>query len=156
MDSDYFPSLKVWTCCDSKTAFGSKTGHNLLTFSPFYTICNYNCFLESKLLSSLLSEESTLQTLCYMLDADVPLLGDYKDVAQYYGFDFYQIMSVLGQATCPGEPTRTRALIVSLTCSHPDETVEEFATVVEEKAKRKDVSSMLRAYDMAEEATEEL
>ena len=158
MDSDYFPSLKVWTCCDSKTAFGSKTGHNLLTFSPFYTICDYNCFLESKLLSSLLSEESTLQTLCYMLDAHVRLLGDYRVVAQYYGFEFYQIMSVLGhgQATYPGEPTRTRALIESLACSHPDLTVEEFATVVEREAKRKDVSRLLRAYDMAEEATEEL
>ena len=49
-----------------------------------------------------------------MLDADVPLLSDYKDVAQYYRFDFYQIMSVLGQATYTGEPTPTRALIESV------------------------------------------
>ena len=91
-----------------------------------------------------------------MLDTQIPNLGDYKDVAWSYGFDFYQIMSVLCQATCQGEPTRTRALIVSLACSHPDETVEEFATVVEREAKRKDVSSLLRAYDMAEEAIEEL
>ena len=85
-----------------------------------------------------------------MLDTDVPLLGDYKAVAQYYGINHYQISSVLGQATYPGEPTRTRALIVSLSCSRPDETVEEFATVVDKEAKRSDVSLLLRDYDMAE------
>ena len=90
-----------------------------------------------------------------MLDAHVPVLGDYKVVARYYGFTYYQIMSVLGQATYPGKPTQTRALIESLACSHPALTVEEFATVVEEKTKRKDVSRLLRAYDIAEEATEE-
>ena len=130
-------------------------GHNVLTFNTFYTICDL-LFLDSKPLKSLLNQESTFRALCEMLNTKVANLGDYKDVARYYGFDFYQIMSVLGQATCQGEPTRTRALIESLACSHPDLTVEEFATVVEEKAGRKDVSSMLRAYDMAEEATEEL
>ena len=44
---------------------------------------------------------------------------------------------------------------MSLASSRPNLTVKEFATVVEEKAKRKDVSRLLRAYDMAEEATEE-
>ena len=91
-----------------------------------------------------------------MLDTDVRLLGDYRVVAQHYKISHYKIRAVLGQVSYPGEPTRTRALIESLACSHPDLTVEEFATVVEEKAQRKDVSSMLRAYDMAEEATEEL
>lgn len=130
-------------------------GHNVLTFNTFYTICDL-LFLDSKPLKSLLNQESNFRAVCEMLDTKVPNLGDYKDVAQYYGFDFYQIMSVLGQATCQGEPTRTRALIVSLACSRPDETVEEFATVVERETKRKDVSRLLRAYDMAEEATEEL
>ena len=91
-----------------------------------------------------------------MLDADVPLLGDYRVVAQHYKISHYKIRSVLGQASYPGEPTRTRALIESLASSHPDLTVEEFATVVERKAKRKDVSHLLRTYDVAEEATEEL
>lgn len=91
-----------------------------------------------------------------MLDTDVPVLGDYRVVAQHYKFSHYTIRAVLGQASYRGESARTRALIESLACSHPDLTVEEFATVVEEKARRKDVSSMLRAYDMAQEATEEL
>ena len=91
-----------------------------------------------------------------MLDTEAPLLGDYRVVAQHYKFSHYEINGVLGQASYPGGPARTRALIESLACSHPDLTVEEFATVVEEKAGRKDVSSMLRAYDMAQEATEEL
>lgn len=90
-----------------------------------------------------------------MLDTVVPLRGDYRDVARHFKFNRFQI-SGLGQATYPGEPTRTRALIMSLASSHPDLTVKEFATVVERKAKRKDVSRLLRAYDMAEEATEEL
>ena len=90
-----------------------------------------------------------------MLDADVRLLGDYRVVAQHYGMSHYKIRSVLGQASYRGEPTRTRALIESLACSHPHLTVKEFANVVERKAKRKDVSRLLRAYDMAEEATEE-
>ena len=79
----------------------------------------------------------------------------YRAVARYYGFSYYEIVAVLDQASYPGKPTRTRALIESLACSHPDLTVEEFATVVEREAKRKDVSSLLRAYDKAEEATEE-
>ena len=90
-----------------------------------------------------------------MLDTKVRLPGDYRAVALYYGFDHYTIRSVLDQASYPGGPTRTRALIESLASFHPDLTVEEFATVVKREAKRKDVSSLLRAYDKAEEATEE-
>ena len=82
-----------------------------------------------------------------MLDAKVPKLGDYKDVALYYGFNHYQLNSVLGVASYPGEPTRTRALIESLASSHPDLTVEEFATVVDQEANRSDVSGLLRDYD---------
>ena len=111
--------------------------------------------LESKLLESLLNQDSTLQAVCERLDTFVRLGGDYRAVAKYYGFNYYQISSVLGQATYPGEPTKTRALIVSLASSRPHLTVKEFANVVEREAKRKDVSSLLRAYDMAEEATEE-
>ena len=91
-----------------------------------------------------------------MLDTDVPLFGDYRVVAQHYKFSHYKISSVLGQASYPGGSARTRALIESLACSHPDLTVEEFATVVEREAKRKDVSGLLRTYDMAKEAIEEL
>ena len=79
-------------------------GHNVLTFNTFYTICDL-LFLDSKPLKSLLNQESTFRALCEMLNTKVANLGDYKDVAQFYGFDFYQIMSVLGQATCQGEPT---------------------------------------------------
>ena len=127
----------------------------MLTFNTFYTICDL-LFLDSKPLKSLLNQESTFRAVCNRLNTKVPKLGDYKDVARYYGFDFYQIMAELDQAACQGEPTRTRALIMSLACSRPDETVEEFATVVEREAKRKDVSDLLRAYDMEEEAIEEL
>ena len=68
-------------------------GHNVLTFNTFYTICDL-LFLDSKPLKSLLNQESTFRALCEMLNTKVANLGDYKDVAQFYGFDFYQIMSV--------------------------------------------------------------
>ena len=117
--------------------------------------CQTSTQKEPKLLGSLLSQESTLRAVCEMLDTFVRLGGDYRAVAKYYGFNYYQISSVLGQATYPGEPTKTRALIWSLASSRPNLTVREFANVVERNAKRKDVSRLLRAYDMAEEATEE-
>ena len=91
-----------------------------------------------------------------MQDTEVRLPGNYRAVAYYYGFSHYTIVSRLDQAIYPGGPARTRALIESLASFHPDLTVEEFATVVEREAKRKDVSSLLRAYDKAEEATEEI
>ena len=60
-----------------------------------------------------------------MLDTGVPLAGDYKAVAKHYGFDHYQIASVLGHADYPGAPTRTRKLIEWLASTYPELTVEK-------------------------------
>ena len=81
------------------------------------------------------------------MDTPLPGRGDFKAVAQHYGFNYYQIVSVLEKE--PGGPSR--ALIVSLTASHTKLTVEEFAAVVAEKTKRYDVCELLREHDLAEE-----
>ena len=86
-----------------------------------------------------------------MLDTPVPGRFNYKAVAQHYGFDHYQITSVLQNNPNPEGSTRTRALIESLASTCPDLTVESFATVVEKKAKRNDVVKLLREYDLVEE-----
>ena len=102
--------------------------------------------LVSKPLRSLLEHESNLEGICIALDTPVPLCGCYKVVAGHYGLDYYKIKSVLEKSE--GGPSR--ALIESLAATHTDLTVEEFAGVVEKKAKRKDVLKLLREYDVAE------
>ena len=102
-------------------------------------------------MTSLQNQESTLQKLCQMLDTGVPLAGDYKVVAKHYGFDHYQIASVLGHADYPGAPTRTRKLIEWLASTYPELTVEKFVTVVDKTTKRNDVINLLRDYDKAQE-----
>ena len=99
--------------------------------------------LGSKLLSSLLERESDLQTICDCLDAPMPGLGHYRAVAQYYGFSYYKIVSVLEKQ--PGGPSR--ALMESLQANKPDLTVAEFASVVRKEANRNDVVKRLEEYD---------
>lgn len=81
------------------------------------------------------------------MDTRVPMLGSYsfRAVAQHYGFNHYKIVSRLEKED--GGPSR--ALIESLAATHPDLTLEEFAKVVGEKTKRKDVPKLLREYDLA-------
>ena len=104
----------------------------------------------SKSLRSLLNNESALQRICEVLDTPVPARGHYKAVAQHYGFDHYQIVSVLENH--PGGPSR--ALIESLAASHTELKVEEFAVVVAKKTKRNDVPKLLRAYDLEAEGNQ--
>ena len=100
--------------------------------------------IDSKLLSSLLERESDLQKICNCLDADLPGVGHYRAVAQYYGFDYYEIVSVFEKQR--GGPSR--ALIESLQAREPELTVREFASVVSEKANRIDVFNLLEEYDL--------
>ena len=79
------------------------------------------------------------------MDTPAPGLGHYKAVCNYYEFKHYKIVSVFEKH--PFGPSR--ALIEALAASHPDITVEEFATVVEEATRRKDVPKLLREYDLA-------
>ncbi|XP_068702771.1 tumor necrosis factor receptor superfamily member 16-like [Montipora foliosa] len=128
----------------------------LLEKEPVQTTC-VNCqkqdrrrTKDSKPLKSLLDDSDVLDGICESLDAHVPGRGNYRVVAEHNGFTHFKIKSVLEK--CDGGPSR--ALIENIVAGDPDLTVEEFATVVEEKAKRKDVSKLLRANDFPEVAKE--
>lgn len=77
------------------------------------------------------------------MDTAPPRCGNYRGVAQRYGFTHHEIESILR----PFDGGPSRGLIESLAASHPDLTVEEFAVVIEEETKRKDVPQLLRKCD---------
>ena len=100
-------------------------------------------FLGSKLLSSLLNDTSYLQTISECLDATLAGVGNYQAVAQNYGFNHYQISSVLAKH----RRGPTTALIEWLPATDTELTVKDFAAVVKQKAKRNDAALLLEAYD---------
>ena len=77
------------------------------------------------------------------LDTRIRGAGHYEVVANYFGFDIFEIRS--GFEKSVGSPSR--AMIEAIVVRHPKLTVERFARVVEEKARREDVADLLRAYD---------
>lgn len=68
--------------------------------------------------------------------------GHYEVIASYFGFDIFEIN--LFEKSVRGS---SRAMVETIVVRHPDLTVEKFARVVEEKARRKDVAGLLRKYD---------
>ena len=77
------------------------------------------------------------------LDTRIEGAGHYEVIANYFGFDLFDIRSRFEKSD--GGPSR--AMIEAIVVRHPELTVEKFARVVEEKARRKDVVHLLRAYD---------
>ena len=77
------------------------------------------------------------------LDTGIQGAGHYEVIANYFGFDIFEIRSRFDKSA--GGPSR--AMIEAIVVRHPEFTVEKFARVVEEKARRKDVADLLRAYD---------
>ena len=77
------------------------------------------------------------------LDTSIQGAGHYEVIANHFGFDIFEIRS--GFEKCVGGPSR--AMIEAIVVRHPELTVEKFARVVEEKARRKDVAGLLRKYD---------
>ena len=84
-----------------------------------------------------------LETISECLDTTLAGAGNYRAVAQNYGLNHYTISSVLEK----GNKGPTTALIESLAATHTKLTVQEFAVVVKQKAKRNDVVELLEAYD---------
>ena len=66
----------------------------------------------------------------------------YEVIAQHLGFDAFVIKSGFEESV----DGPSRAMIKAIVVRHPELTVEKFARVVEEKAYRKDVAHLLRAY----------
>ena len=75
----------------------------------------------------------------------MPGFRNFRVVARYYGFNYYQVRVFEKQ---PGGPSR--ALIESLQAKKPGLTVAEFASVVGKEAGRKDVVKLLEEYDLKE------
>ena len=84
-----------------------------------------------------------MESIFQRLDTRIRGAGHYKSIANYFGFDIFEIRS--GFEKSVGGPSR--AMIETIVVRHPELTVEKFARVVEEKARRKDVAELLRAYD---------
>ena len=76
------------------------------------------------------------------LDRRIPGAGHYEAIASCFGFNIFEIN--LFEKSDRGS---SRAMIEAIVVRHPDLTVEEFARVVEERARRKDVAGLLRKYD---------
>ena len=85
----------------------------------------------------------SVEKICRRLDARVRGAGHYEVIANYFGFDLFDIRAMF--ETSVGSPSR--AMIEAIVVRLPELTVEKFARVVEEKAQRKDVARLLRAYD---------
>ena len=99
----------------------------------------------SKLLKSLVHDLSDFVEKIYRrLDTRTEGAGNYEVVAKVFlGFDHFDVRSTL--ETSVGGPSK--AMIEAIVARRPKLTIEEFARVVEEKARRKDVADLLRAYD---------
>lgn len=77
------------------------------------------------------------------MDTRIRGAGHYEVIANFFGFDAFEIRSRFEK--CDGGPSR--AMIEAIVTRDPELTVETFARVVEEKARRNDVAELLRAYD---------
>lgn len=91
-----------------------------------------------------MERDSDLQKICVRLDALMPGVGHYRAVALYYGYNYYEIVSLFEKN--PGGPSR--ALIESIQAKKPELTVAEFASVVRKEANRNDVVKLLEEYDL--------
>ena len=97
----------------------------------------------SKPLESLVNDFSdSVENIFRRLDTRIQGAGHYEVIASYFGFDIFEInlfdKSVRGSS---------RAMIEAIVVRDTELTVEKFARVVEEKARRKDVADLLRKYD---------
>lgn len=98
----------------------------------------------SKPLLSLVNDYSQLVEDIYEhLDSPIPGAGHYESIAKYFGYNIFTIKSKFERSN--GSPSR--AMIEALTAWQPKLTVESFAVVVEEEARRNDVAFLLRKYD---------
>ena len=101
-------------------------------------------FSGSKLLEDLVNDSSDfLDEICQCLDTPTAGLGNYENIAKHYGYKVSTIRSRFKAS--PDGPSK--ALILAMICEHPRVTVENFARVVEKKAKRKNVAILLRDFD---------
>ncbi|XP_044162710.1 uncharacterized protein LOC114949576 isoform X2 [Acropora millepora] len=98
----------------------------------------------SKPLEHLVNDASDyLDKICKRLDTPLGGLGNYEDVAKYYGYDVFTVQSRF--KISPDGPSK--AMISSIISKHPDATIESFANVVVKQTRREDVARLLREFD---------
>ena len=68
---------------------------------------------------------------------------DYEVIGNHFGHDHFEIKSRFEKS----DSGPSRAMIEAIVVRHPELTVEEFASVVEEQTHRNDVARLLRSYD---------
>ena len=78
------------------------------------------------------------------LDTRIQETGHYEVIANYFGFDLFDIRSRFEKSVFGP----SRAMIEAIVIRHPEITVKIFVKVVEEKARRSDVADLRRAYDL--------
>ena len=97
----------------------------------------------SKPLKDLLNDPcNSLDEICNSLDTPLAGRGNYEQVAKHYGYDVFTVESRIKTSGGP-----SKALILSIVAGDPDATVESFAKVVVEQARREDVARLLREFD---------
>ena len=100
-------------------------------------------FSVPKTLEDLVNDPSTfLDEICKRLDTPTSGLGNYENIAKYYGYDVYTVSEF---STSPKGPSK--AMILAIIAEHPDVTVETFAKVVVEQTRRENVARLLREFD---------
>ena len=101
-------------------------------------------FSASKPLVSLVDDLSdSVEKIFQRLDTRIEGAGHYEVIAHYFGFETFLIRSRFEKSV----DGPSRAMIEAIVTRHPEFTVENFARVVEEKARRMDIAELLRAYD---------
>ena len=95
-----------------------------------------------KTLEDLANDPSnSLDEICKRLDTPTAGLGNYENIAKYYGYDVYTVSEF---STSPKGPSK--AMILAIIAEHPDVTVESFAKVVVEQTRRENVARLLREF----------
>jgi len=98
----------------------------------------------SKTLEDLVNDPSNfLDEICDRLDTLPAGRGNYEHVARHYGYKVFTVQARFK----PSPDGPSKALILSIMAGDPDVTVESFAKVVVEQAKREDVAKLLREFD---------
>ncbi|XP_015760881.1 PREDICTED: uncharacterized protein LOC107340052 [Acropora digitifera] len=93
----------------------------------------------SKPLGSLVNDLSDfVEKIFQRLDIRIKGAGHYEVIANHFGFDIFEIRS--GFEKSVGGPSR--AMIEAIVARHPELTIEKFARVVEEIARRKDETKL--------------
>ena len=109
----------------------------------FHSQKKFVLFSVPKTLEDLVNDSSnSLDEICKRLDPPIPGLGNYENIAKYYGYDVFTVSRF---SASPHGPSK--AMILAIISEDPDVTVESFTKVVLEQTRRENVARLLREFD---------